>query len=480
VRIAVEGEAQLPVRRLARIVDADSLTQRNIGWIGWIAPGQAQGFHVQDLPIEALVDPQRLTEFAGPARQVARSGASLQTPIPGHLFSSLDRFSGADQNRFPICLLSGHSVQTVVHAVDEVDIGNAPWTVERFIPRCPTPLPRVTRTVACTEVRLCLDDAGHQPRAVDAADQKPTQKIGSDLVGRATVELPRQGAVATQDPGFPVWKAPSDTVPRHRPAPQRILRSGTLDCDKYSTSKSPVTSIIIPMSQLVPPLFASLPEPLSAGFSPDRPWDLLGELLDEILAQLPSSAIEIALTPDAHLIGDRIAIGAGTRIYPGAVIEGPVWIGRDVQIRPGAYLRPGNWIGDGCIVGTHTEVKRSVFLPGARAPHKNYVGDSVLGSGVNLGAGTVLANFRHDGSEIRIPHGGERLSTGRRKLGAVLGDGVLTGCGAVLHPGVVIGQGSQIYPGVQLRPGLYPANSIVKLRQQIEIVTRAPEPRECR
>jgi len=229
------------------------------------------------------------------------------------------------------------------------------------------------------------------------------------------------------------------------------------------------------MIDSIPELFDSVPEAFTAGFDPGRPWELLGEALDEILGRLPSSAIEIALTPDAHLIGDRIVIGAGTRIYPGAVIEGPVWIGRDVQIRPGAYLRPGNWIGDGCIVGANTEIKRSIFLPGARAPHKSYVGDSILGCDVNLGAGTVLANFRHDGSEVRIPSGTERLSTGRRKLGAVLGDRVLTGCGAVLHPGVIMGRGSQIYPGVQLRPGLYPADSIIKLRQQIEIVTRTPQ-----
>lgn len=223
------------------------------------------------------------------------------------------------------------------------------------------------------------------------------------------------------------------------------------------------------MTDSIPLLFDSLPDPLAARFDPARPWDLLGDPLDEILRDLPSAAIEIALTPDAHLVGDRIAIGSGTRIFPGAVIEGPVWIGRDVQIRPGAYLRPGNWIGDGCIVGTNTEVKRCIFLPGSRAPHKNYVGDSILGCGANLGAGTILANFRHDGGEVRIPFGGERLPTGRRKLGAVLGDRVLTGCNAVLHPGVVIGQGSQIYPGTQLRSGFYPADCIVKLRQEIEI-----------
>lgn len=445
--IAGKGETKLPVHRLTRIVDADPPSHRNVRWIGWLAPGQAKRFRVQELPIEALVDPQGLTEFPGATGEVTRSRVSVHTAVPGHLLHPRDRLSGADQNRFPIRLFSGHGVQAVVHAVDEVDISNATGAVEGFVAGCSTPLPGVTRTVACTKVRLRLDDAYNQPGVVDAADQKPTQKIGSDLVCRATIELHRQHAVTTHGPGFPVRKG---------------------------------TSIIIPMTYAVPQLFGSLPKPLSAGFTPDRPWDLLGHPLDEILALLPSSAIEIALTPDAHLIGDRIAIGAGTRIYPGAVIEGPVWIGRDVQIRPGAYLRPGNWIGDGCIVGTHTEVKRSIFLPGARAPHKNYVGDSILGSEVNLGAGTVLANFRHDGAEIRIPHGGERLSTGRRKLGAVLGDGVLTGCGAVLHPGVVVGQGSQIYPGVQLRPGLYPADSIVKLRQQIEIVTRAPEPRDRR
>lgn len=228
------------------------------------------------------------------------------------------------------------------------------------------------------------------------------------------------------------------------------------------------------MNHDTPHLFDAVPEALAATFDAARPWGLLGEPLDAFFSQMPSEAIEISLSPDAHLTGDRIAIGAGTRIYPGAVIEGPVWIGRDVQIRPGAYLRPGNWIGDGAIIGTNTEVKRSIFLPGAKAPHKNYVGDSILGSGVNLGAGTILANFRHDGLEVCIPNVAGRVRTGRRKLGAILGDRVLTGCNSVLHPGVILGQDSQIYPGATLRPGFYPARSIVKLRQQIEIAELEP------
>jgi bifunctional N-acetylglucosamine-1-phosphate-uridyltransferase/glucosamine-1-phosphate-acetyltransferase GlmU-like protein len=220
----------------------------------------------------------------------------------------------------------------------------------------------------------------------------------------------------------------------------------------------------------LPSLFAELPAVFAGRYDPEAPWALLGEPLTEVLDALPSDAIEIRPLPDVHLAGDRIAIGRGTRIHPTAVIEGPVWIGRDVEIRPGAYIRGGAWIGDRCVVGANTEIKCAILLPGAHAPHLNYVGDSILGSRVNLGAGTILSNFRHDGREIHIPTDtGRMLATGRRKLGAILGDGVLTGCNSVLHPGCVVGRGTQIYPGVQLRPGVYPEASMVKLRQEIEI-----------
>jgi NDP-sugar pyrophosphorylase family protein len=218
-----------------------------------------------------------------------------------------------------------------------------------------------------------------------------------------------------------------------------------------------------------PELWSELPAPLGAALDADRPWDLLGGPLDAALEALPSQAIEIALDPRVHLSGDRIAIGRGTRIGPGAVIEGPIRIGRDCEIRAGAYLRGGCWLGDGCVVGANVEVKRGVFLDGARAPHLNYVGDSILGRDVNLGAGTVLSNFRHDGGEISIPRSGVRIATARRKLGALLGDGVATGCNSVLNPGTIVGARTQIYTGVQLRSGAYPADSIVKLRQQLEI-----------
>ena len=220
----------------------------------------------------------------------------------------------------------------------------------------------------------------------------------------------------------------------------------------------------------MPPLFAELPDPFAEQFDPSAPWALLGDPLDAVLAGLPSDDIRIRISPDVHLAGDRIVICPGATIGPGATIEGPVYIGRDVEIRPGAYIRGGVWIGDGCVIGASTEIKRAILLPQAKAPHLNYIGDSILGSHVNLGAGTILSNFRHDGREIRIPVNGHSISSGRRKLSAVLGDGVLTGCNCVVHPGVVVGRETQIYPGVQLRAGIYPEKSIIKLKQELDIV----------
>ena len=122
-------------------------------------------------------------------------------------------------------------------------------------------------------------------------------------------------------------------------------------------------------------------------------------------------------------------------------------------------------------------MKRAILFPGAHAAHLNYVGDSILGNDVNLGAGVILSNFRHDGRSVAIPTGAghdERLATGKRKLGAILGDGVAVGCNSVLNPGTIVGARTQIYTGVQLRSGIYPADSLIKLRQELEIVAARP------
>jgi UDP-N-acetylglucosamine diphosphorylase / glucose-1-phosphate thymidylyltransferase / UDP-N-acetylgalactosamine diphosphorylase / glucosamine-1-phosphate N-acetyltransferase / galactosamine-1-phosphate N-acetyltransferase len=199
----------------------------------------------------------------------------------------------------------------------------------------------------------------------------------------------------------------------------------------------------------LPDLFANLPHVFAAYFAREAPWTLLDDALTAVL-------------------GDDIVIHETARVHASAVIEGPVFIDRDADVRPGAYIRGGSWIGASCVVGTNTEVKRGILFPGARASHLNYVGDSILGASVKLAAGTILSNFRHDGANIQI----RGADTKRRKLGAILGDGVLTGCNSVLHPGCVVGRETQIYPGVQLRPGVYPANSIVKLKQELEVVAQ--------
>ncbi len=225
----------------------------------------------------------------------------------------------------------------------------------------------------------------------------------------------------------------------------------------------------------LPELFSDLPAVFAASYDSQRPWALLDEPIEALLAALPSAEILGRVHPAGHLMGDRIFLGKGSRIAPGAVVEGPIWIGEDVDIRVGAYLRGGCWIGDGCVVGANVEMKRGILFPGAHAAHLNYVGDSILGRDVNMGAGSILSNFRHDGQEIRIPAGdGLHLATGKRKFGAALGDGVAVGCNAVLNPGTIVGARTQIYTGVQLRSGLYPADSLIKLRQEIAVVEVVP------
>jgi NDP-sugar pyrophosphorylase family protein len=228
-------------------------------------------------------------------------------------------------------------------------------------------------------------------------------------------------------------------------------------------------------STFLPELFERIPAPIAALYDPRAPWALLGTPLDEWFAGL-ASRIDIGLSPDVRILGDGIVIGKGTRIAAHVVLEGPIWIGEDVEIRPGAYLRGGCFIGDGSVVGANVEMKRAVLFDDAHVPHLNYVGDSILGAHVNLGAGTILSNFRHDGGEVKIPlpasAGGGAISTGRRKFSGILGDSVMTGCNAVVHPGVIVGRESHIYPGLQLRAGIYPARSVLKLRQEIEVVPR--------
>ncbi|HOL18146.1 MAG TPA: glucose-1-phosphate thymidylyltransferase [Bacillota bacterium] len=169
----------------------------------------------------------------------------------------------------------------------------------------------------------------------------------------------------------------------------------------------------------------------------------------------------------AILMDDRIFIGRNTVIEPGALIKGPTIIGDGTEVRQGAYIRGDVLIGDGCVVGHTTEIKSSVMLGGSKAGHFAYIGDSILGR-VNLGAGTKLANLKMVDSPVVITANGKKYETGLRKFGAILADGVETGCNSVTTPGTLLGRNVLLYPNGTAR-GYYPPHKIIKVKQHQEL-----------
>jgi len=167
------------------------------------------------------------------------------------------------------------------------------------------------------------------------------------------------------------------------------------------------------------------------------------------------------IMPGAYLFDDKIIIGAGTVVEPGALIKGPTVIGFETEIRQGAYIRGNCLIGNRCIVGHTTEIKNSIMLDESKAGHFAYIGDSILGKNVNLGAGTKLANLKMIPGTIMIVVNKKYHKTGRRKLGAILGDRTETGCNSVTSPGTLMEPGSIVYSGVPIPAGYYKKGSYV-------------------
>ncbi len=199
-------------------------------------------------------------------------------------------------------------------------------------------------------------------------------------------------------------------------------------------------------------------------------WSALGERLASYLEAWRDWSVNIDLSDGVHLLGAQIFIAEGCHIEPGAVIIGPAIIESNVQIRTGAYIRQNVILGAGSLVGAHSEVKGAILFPGAKAPHQAYVGDSILGRDVNLGAGTILSNVKNVGREVTMRIGRDTIHTGLRKFGAILGDGTKTGCNTVLNPGVLLGPGCITYPNATLRSGFYPAHTIIKVRQTQQMI----------
>lgn len=204
----------------------------------------------------------------------------------------------------------------------------------------------------------------------------------------------------------------------------------------------------------------SEPTYLQKLFAGEALWDVL-TLLD-----LFAQTIEHHLAGNIHesaVITGPAFVHESAVIEPHAYITGPAYIGAGAIVGHGAYLRGPVVLGPGAVAGHSSEVKRSVLLSGARAAHFNYVGDSILGANVNLGAGVKLANFKTFGDEITID--GE--ASGQRKFGAAIGDYCSVGCNAVLAPGTVLGKHCIVYHGAAVR-GTIPARTIVKYKPELE------------
>lgn len=175
----------------------------------------------------------------------------------------------------------------------------------------------------------------------------------------------------------------------------------------------------------------------------------------------------IVLYAGVILFDNQIFIGEGTVVEPSALIKGPTIIGKNTEVRQGAYIRGDCLIGNRCVVGHTTEIKSSVMLNDAKAGHFAYIGDSILGNNVNLGAGTKLANLKMVTSNICLNINGTRYDTGIRKFGAIIGDNVETGCNSVTNPGTLLGKSSLVYPCTPVKSGYYPPKS------RISVSTRA-------
>ena len=184
----------------------------------------------------------------------------------------------------------------------------------------------------------------------------------------------------------------------------------------------------------------------------------------EVLPKIGEYIKNVGPTLDKEVyedLGDNIWIAKSAKIAPSAFIAGPCIIGENTEVRHCAFIRGNALVGNNCVVGNSTELKNVVLVGKVQVPHYNYVGDSVLGYGSHMGAGSITSNVKSDKTLVTVKNGGETLETGLKKFGAMIGDGVEVGCGSVLNPGTVIGKNTNIYPLSSVR-GVVEANSIYK------------------
>ena len=189
----------------------------------------------------------------------------------------------------------------------------------------------------------------------------------------------------------------------------------------------------------------------------------------EVLPKISSFILELGATlseDEYEKRGENVWVAKSAKVAPTAFINGPAIIGKDAEVRHCAFIRGNAIVGEGAVVGNSTELKNAVLFNKVQVPHYNYVGDSVLGYKSHMGAGSICSNVKSDKKLVVVKDGNEKIETGVKKFGAMLGDHVEVGCGSVLNPGTVIGRNSNIYPLSPVR-GCIPADSIYKNAAEI-------------
>ena len=188
----------------------------------------------------------------------------------------------------------------------------------------------------------------------------------------------------------------------------------------------------------------------------EYPWEVLPRIHDFILElgkRLPEEIYEKR--------GEDIWVAKNAKVAPTACLNGPLIIDEEAEIRHCAFVRGNAIVGKGAVVGNSTELKNVVLFNKVQVPHYNYVGDSILGYKSHMGAGSITSNVKSDKTLVVVKDGDEKIETGLKKFGAMLGDYVEVGCNSVLNPGTVIGRHTNVYPLSSVR-GVIPANSIFK------------------
>ena len=197
------------------------------------------------------------------------------------------------------------------------------------------------------------------------------------------------------------------------------------------------------------------------------PWEALAGIGDYI------KELGKTLNPDVYeQKGEDIWVAKSATVAPTACLNGPLIIDENAEIRHCAFIRGNAIVGKGTVVGNSTELKNVILFNSVQVPHYNYVGDSILGYKSHMGAGSITSNVKSDKKLVVVKAGDEKIETGLKKFGAMLGDEVEVGCGSVLNPGTVIGSHSNIYPLSSVR-GFVPGNSIYK--KQGEVVEKVEE-----